>query len=92
MTTTEIGRFGEKLAAARCNKKVALKRVKYSNAKLLEASAAAEKAQKKLSLMIDYYDDSLKRFKEAEDDVNVGRVAPMEDTFTSLRMILKEQS
>ena len=29
---------------------------------------------------------------EAEDDVNAGRVAPMEDTFTSLRAMLKEKS
>lgn len=29
---------------------------------------------------------------EAEEDVNTGRVAPMEDTFTSLRAILKEKS
>ncbi len=28
---------------------------------------------------------------EADEDVNVGRVAPMEDTFTSLRAILKEK-
>ena len=29
---------------------------------------------------------------EAEEDVNAGRVAPMEDTFESLRSILKEQN
>jgi len=28
---------------------------------------------------------------EAEEDVNAGRVAPMEDTFTNLRAILKER-
>lgn len=28
---------------------------------------------------------------EAEEDVNEGRVAPMEDTFTNLRAILKER-
>lgn len=28
---------------------------------------------------------------EAEEDVNAGRVAPIEDTFTSLRAILKER-
>ena len=27
-----------------------------------------------------------------EEEVNTGRVAPMEDTFTSLRAILKEKS
>lgn len=62
--------FGEKLAAARCNKKVAFKRLKYANAKLLEASVAAEKAQKRLSLMTDYYADSIKRYKESNDEVN----------------------
>ena len=29
---------------------------------------------------------------EAEEDVNTGRVAPMEDTFSSLRAMLKERS
>ena len=29
---------------------------------------------------------------EAEEDVNAGRVAPLEDTFTSLRAMLKERS
>lgn len=29
---------------------------------------------------------------EAEEDVNVGRVAPIEDTFTNLRAMLKERS
>lgn len=29
---------------------------------------------------------------EAEEDVNAGRVAPMEDTFESLRSILKEHN
>ena len=28
---------------------------------------------------------------EADEDVSVGRVAPMEDTFASLRSILKEK-
>ena len=28
---------------------------------------------------------------EAEEDVNAGKVAPMEETFTSLRAILKEK-
>ncbi len=28
---------------------------------------------------------------EAEEDVNMGRVAPMEDTFSNLRAILKEK-
>ncbi len=29
---------------------------------------------------------------EADEDVNAGRVSPMEDTFSSLRAILKEKS
>ena len=29
---------------------------------------------------------------EAEEDVNAGRVAPLEDTFTDLRAMLKERS
>ena len=32
----------------------------------------------------------LELLAEAEEDVNVGRVAPMEDTFANLRAILKE--
>ena len=33
----------------------------------------------------------LELLAEADEDVNAGRVAPMEDTFTSLRAILKEK-
>jgi hypothetical protein len=61
--------FGEKLAAARCDKKVAFKRVKSANAKLLEAAAEFEAAQKKLKYMTDYYGDSLRRLKESEDSI-----------------------
>lgn len=34
----------------------------------------------------------LELLAEAEEDVNVGRVAPMEDTFANLRAILKEKN
>jgi len=33
----------------------------------------------------------LELLAEAEEDVNAGRVAPMEDTFASLRAILEEK-
>ena len=33
----------------------------------------------------------LELLAEAEEDVNAGRVAPMEDTFGSLRAILEEK-
>lgn len=33
----------------------------------------------------------LELLAEAEEDVNAGRVAPMEDTFANLRAILKEK-
>jgi hypothetical protein len=61
--------FGEKLAAARCNKKVALKRVKCASAKLIAAGVALEKAQKHLESMVSYYGDSIKRLREADDEV-----------------------
>ena len=34
----------------------------------------------------------LEMLAEAEEDVNAGRVAPIEDTFSNLRAILKEKS
>ncbi|MBQ4057349.1 MAG: type II toxin-antitoxin system Phd/YefM family antitoxin [Lachnospiraceae bacterium] len=34
----------------------------------------------------------LELLAEAEEDVNVGRVAPMEETFANLRAILKEKN
>ena len=61
--------FGEKLAAARCNKKVADKRVKSANKKLQEATMAYETAQKQYELMLSYYTDSVERFKAAENEV-----------------------
>lgn len=59
--------FGEKLAAARCDKKVAFKRVKCANAKLLETVTEFEAAEKKLKFMTEYYGDSLRRLKESDD-------------------------
>ena len=70
--------FGEKLAAARCNKKIALKRVKCANAKLIAAGKELEKAQKQFELMTSYYGDSIRRLKEADDEVTklLDTVAP----------------
>lgn len=34
----------------------------------------------------------LEMLAEAEEDVNAGRIAPIEDTFSNLRAILKEKS
>lgn len=36
--------------------------------------------------------EMLEILAEADDDVNTGRVAPIEDTFSSLRAILKERT
>jgi hypothetical protein len=62
--------FGEKLAAARCNRKIASKRVKSADKKFKEATEAYERAQKQYEFMLSYYSESLKRYKVAADEVN----------------------
>lgn len=62
--------FGEKLAAARCNKKVADKRVKYAMKKYLAAEAEFKKVQKHFKAMSDYLTDSSNRCKEAATEVD----------------------
>lgn len=61
--------FGAKLASARCNSKVASKRVKHAAKKLIDAQVALEEAQKQFELMSAYYNDSIRRSKEADDEV-----------------------
>ena len=50
---------GKKLAAARCNVKIAARRVKNAENKRAEAIAALEVAQKRVAEMNAYYDDAL---------------------------------
>lgn len=61
--------FGVELAVARCNSKVASKRVKYAAKKLIDAQVTLEEAQKQFELMFAYYNDSIRRSKEADDEV-----------------------
>lgn len=61
--------FGEKLAAARCDVKVATKRFKNARAKLYAANEAFEKAKKHFMNMSAYYDDSAKRLTDADNEV-----------------------
>ena len=39
-----------------------------------------------------YWIELLETLAEAEEDINAGRVTPMEDTFASLRAIIKEET
>ena len=57
---------GKQLAAARCNAKVAVKRVKNAQKKWHEAVQAYLKAEKHMRKMAQYYEDSVDRQKIAE--------------------------
>lgn len=50
---------GKKLASARCNVKIAAKRVKNAENKRNEAFAALEAAQKRVNEMNSYYNDAI---------------------------------
>lgn len=50
---------GKKLAGARCNVKIAARRVKNAENKRAEAIAALEAAQKRVAEMNAYYDDAV---------------------------------
>lgn len=50
---------GKKLAGARCNVKIAARRVKNAKNKRAEAVAALEAAQKRVAEMNAYYDDAV---------------------------------
>ena len=56
---------GKMLAAARCNKKVATKRLMRATDKYVEASLAAEKAIAHFEHMRAYFMDSVDQFDEA---------------------------
>lgn len=57
--------YGMQLASARCELKIAGKRLKRASAKYLEAQAKAEKALARLEKMKDYFCDSTDLYDEA---------------------------
>ena len=60
---------GKELAAARCNMKIANKRVDRASQKYLEAAAAAEAAAKHFEDMKQYYMDAIDQADEAADTI-----------------------
>jgi len=60
---------GKRLAAARCNAKIALKRVNRAADKVAEAQAALEAADRKVEDMIVYYQDSSVALTDAMREV-----------------------
>lgn len=57
--------FGTNLAIARCEVKVAKMKIQRASAKYLEASVAADAAQKRYDDMKQYYMDSIDQFDAA---------------------------
>lgn len=57
--------YGKELAAARCNKKIASKRLKCAKTKLDRAIASFEAAKEHLEFMTGYYDSSVNEYEEA---------------------------
>lgn len=62
--------FGEKLAMARCNKKVAKKRAARAKKKFKEAMDTLAKAQKHANDMANYLSDSNKAVVDADEELN----------------------
>jgi cob(I)alamin adenosyltransferase len=60
---------GEKLAAARCNARVAGKRAQRARKKLAESVIQLKQAQDYYNRMNSYYNDSAKALEEAEAEV-----------------------
>lgn len=56
---------GKELAAARCNAKIAAKRVKRASAKYLEAQKQLINAKRFMTRMTDYYTDAVDQLDEA---------------------------
>ena len=56
---------GKKLAAARCNAKIAAKRVKRASAKYLEAQQQLAEAKRFMARMTEYYTDAVDQLDEA---------------------------
>lgn len=62
--------FGEKLAMARCNKKVAKKRAARAKKKFDEAMRILAQAQKHANDMANYLSDSNKAVVDADEELN----------------------
>ena len=62
--------YGKRLAAARCNAKVALKRRLRALNKAIEATAEYEKAEKHLHEMRQYWADAYDAYMDAETAVD----------------------
>ena len=60
---------GEKLAAARCNKRIARKRLLSANAKVDAARKALVEAQARLDKMLSFQADATHRASAAEDEL-----------------------
>lgn len=63
-------RIGEDLATARCENKIAVKRVKYAEAKKAAALKAFNEAKKFLDEMNVYYDKSVEQLSETQENLN----------------------
>lgn len=61
---------GKKLATARCNNKIAVKRVKSAKKKLEKAVAALEAAKKQEEFMADYYLESVAKLGASTEELN----------------------
>lgn len=62
--------YGKELAAARCNQKIAEKRMKRAKAKLNIACTALNNVEFQYDRMQDYYNDSIDHLVKAEQMVN----------------------
>ena len=60
---------GKELAAARCNAKIAAKRVKRASAKYLEAQQQLADARRFMARMTEYYTDAVDQLDEANTAV-----------------------
>ena len=60
---------GKKLAAARCNEKIAAKRFARAVKKIKEAEKAYQKEIAWYNRMVDYYNDSATALNEAKEEV-----------------------
>ena len=61
---------GTELAVARCNNKVAVKRVRYADSKLDEAIKAFMYAKANVERMSAYYEDACKKLAASNDEVD----------------------
>ena len=59
---------GKRLAAARCNEKVAIKRYNRAQSKYIEACKARDEAEKHLANMREYMNDSFVAMNEAAQE------------------------